>query len=267
MYKIDKIIDNLERVRKANPLVLNITNYVVTNTTANALLALGASPVMSHATEEIAELARISGAVVINLGTVGREYLEPMPVAMEAANEAGVPVVIDPVGAGASRVRTEFPLRLLAEHRAAIVRGNGSEIMALAGQDGGSKGVDSTQSSNKALEAANLLADRYGCVVCISGATDIVTDGERVVMIGGGTEMATKVTGMGCTASALCGAFAAVADTPLDAVVAGMAVMKVAAELAEAKSDGPGTLQLYFYDSLYRLDGEKLAKRLLISQP
>ena len=261
----DNVLRDLEAIRTRNPVVLSITNYVVTNTTANALLAIGASPIMSHAVEEMAELVAISGALVINLGTVAAEYLAAMDPAWAAANAANVPVVLDPVGAGASRLRTATPLALLARRKACIVRGNASEIMTLAGAaDSGAKGVDSTARSDDAASFADSLAERLGCAVVVSGEADIVCQGTgqgtgqggNRARVLGGSPLMPRVTGLGCTATAICGAFAAVNKNPFEAALHACVAMKIAGEMAAEKAAGPGTLQLHLYDALYAM-GEK----------
>jgi len=253
MTDAEKIYSDIEAIRAKAPLVLNITNYVVTNNTANALLALGASPIMSHAVEEMAELVAISGALVINLGTVAPEYLAAMEPAWTAADKAGVPTILDPVGAGASLLRTVTPLALLADHKPFIIRGNASEITTLAGGEGGAKGVDSTASSESAVMAARVLRKKHGGAVVVSGEVDIVAGEGIRVQVMGGSPLMPRVTGLGCTASALCGAFAAVNKNPFEAALGATVTMKVAGEIAAAKASGPGTLQLHFYDALYNL--------------
>ena len=253
MTDAEKIYSDIEAIRAKAPLVLNITNYVVTNNTANALLALGASPIMSHAVEEMAELVAISGALVINLGTVAPEYLAAMEPAWTAADKAGVPTILDPVGAGASLLRTVTPLALLADHKPFIIRGNASEITTLAGGEGGAKGVDSTASSESAVTVARVLRKKYGGAVVVSGEVDIVAGEGIRVQVMGGSPLMPRVTGLGCTASALCGAFAAVNKNPFEAALGATVTMKVAGEIAAAKASGPGTLQLHFYDALYNL--------------
>jgi len=263
----DKVLRDIEAIRAKNPVVLSITNYVVTNTTANALLALGASPIMSHAVEEMTELVAISGALVINLGTVAPEYLAAMDPAWAAADEAGVPVILDPVGAGASMLRTVTPLALLAEHRPFIVRGNASEIMTLAGSSGAAaKGVDSTASSSDAADFARTLAQRHDCAVVVSGEVDLVCQGAAISRVLGGSPLMPRVTGLGCTATALCGAFAAVNRNPFEAALHACVTMKVAGEMAAEKASGPGTLQLYLYDALYALGGQDLKSRLKVAR-
>lgn len=262
MITLESVVIDLDRLRAAKPLVTNITNYVVTNSTANALLAVGASPIMTHAVEEVEDLMGFSNALVINLGTVARTYLEAMPVAWAAANKNGVPVVLDPVGAGASRVRTEQPVMMLEKYQPAIIRGNASEIMTLAGESGGAKGVDSTHGADAAEVAARNLAATNKCTVVVSGEVDIVTDGERLVRIHGGSDMMPLVTGLGCTCSALCGAFAGVNPDGFEAAAHAMAVMNAAGAVAASKAQGPGTLQLHLYDTLYALDAGMIEKNM-----
>jgi hydroxyethylthiazole kinase len=260
MTDAEKVFRDIEAIRAKAPVILSITNYVVTNTTANALLALGASPIMSHAAEEMAELVAISGGVVINLGTVAPEYLAAMDPAWSAADEAGVPVVLDPVGAGASMLRTVTPLALLGAHKPFIIRGNASEIMTLAGSAGSAaRGVDSTAKSDDAGSAARALAAKHSCAVVVSGEADLVTDGGAKARVLGGSPLMPRVTGLGCTATALCAAFAAVNKNPLEAALNACVTMKVAGELAERKAAGPGTLQLHLYDALYNMKAQDVA--------
>ena len=250
----------IARLRERTPLVHNITNYVVMNNTANALLAIGASPAMVHALPEVEEFAPIARALVINIGTLSPPWVEAMEKAATAANAAGVPWVLDPVAAGATRYRREVSMRLLAL-RPAIVRGNASEIMALAGELGASgKGVDSTEGSDAARDAAQALARRVGCVVAVTGAVDYVTDGTRIAAIANGDALLSRITGMGCTATALCGAFLGAGLPPFDATVAALATLGVAAEQAVVAAKGPGSLQMLLLDALYNLDDDALAK-------
>ncbi|OGR39041.1 MAG: hydroxyethylthiazole kinase [Desulfovibrionales bacterium GWA2_65_9] len=272
------VLRDLAAIRATNPVVLSITNYVVTNTTANALLAIGASPIMSHAVEEMAELLAFSGALVVNLGTVAPEYLAAMAPAWAAADKAVVPVVLDPVGAGASRLRTVTPLALLDSHKAFIIRGNASEIMALAGASGATtvastsastsapKGVDSTALSEEAADFASALARRHNCAVVVSGEVDIVCAGQTQARVLGGSALMPRVTGLGCTATAICGAFAAVNPDPFEAALHACVAMKVAGEMAADKASGPGTLQLYLYDALYVMDEKDVRQRIRVER-
>ena len=262
-----KIWQDVQSIRQKAPLVHNITNYVVMNSTANALLAIGASPVMAHAIEEVEEIVGIAklvgGALVINIGTLSEKWIEAMSRAMQSAKAQDVPIVFDPVGAGASKLRTETCKQLLGESNPTIIRGNASEIMALLDSKIQTKGVDSSESSDNATASAKALAHSFHCVVCVSGATDVITDGSGVMQIKNGHAMMSRVTGLGCTATALTGAFAAVNSNPLYAATHAMAVMGIAGEMAAEKATGPGTLQLYFYDTLYNLQQNHIEERLL----
>jgi hydroxyethylthiazole kinase len=235
------------------------------NATANALLALGASPVMAHALEEVEEMAGIAGALVLNIGTLSPAWVDAMVLAGRQANLKQVPVVIDPVGAGATSFRNDAMRRLLAEVRPAVIRGNASEIRALYYAEHGTKGVDSTHSPEQALEAARALAGAYRCIVCTSGETDVIAGAEGVIRVSNGHPMMPRVTGLGCTASALVGAFAAVNPSPFQATAHAMAVMGIAGEMAALHSPGPGSLQLRFLDALYQLQFADIESRLRLT--
>jgi hydroxyethylthiazole kinase len=244
---------DIEQVRAEAPLVHNITNYVAMNTTANALLALGASPVMAHAIEEVEEMVGMAQALVINIGTLSGAWVASMQAAVRAAKAKGIPIVLDPVGAGATKFRTETARALLALATPCIVRGNASEVLALGAKVQKTKGVDSTHTSDAALEAAQELAARHACVVSISGATDIIVAADRVLRLSHGDAMMTRVTGMGCVASALTGAMAAVGPSLVHAAAHAMAVMGIAGEKAALRAHGPGSFQVEFMDALYAL--------------
>ena len=270
MTNADSLPERLGRdllaLRERAPLVHNITNFVVMNVTANALLALGASPIMAHAVEELDDLLGFASALVLNIGTLDPAWIASMQQAAALAEAKGVPIVLDPVGAGASRLRTATALALLQKGRPAIVRANPSEILALAGAAGVTKGVDSTNTSGEAEAAARTLAQSAGCTVAVSGAVDFITDGTTSWRLSGGSPLMPRITGMGCTATALVGAFAGICATPLQAAVAGMAVMKVAAEIAAESAEGPGTQQLYFLDALHLLTPEDLIRRIRLAR-
>lgn len=253
---------DIERIRQQAPLVHNITNHVAMNSSANALLALGASPVMAHAEEEVEDMVGLAGALVINVGTLSPAWVRAMDKAARRARELGVPVVLDPVGAGATPYRTQAVTQLLAAAAPTILRGNASEIMAVAAAGGATKGVDSTAASSAAIEAAQRLSRSHQCVVCVSGATDYVVEGEELVALHNGHPMMPRVTGLGCTASALCGAFAAANPYPLAAAAHAMAVMGIAGEVAAERAAGPGSLQLHFLDALHNLSEECIGSRL-----
>lgn len=250
---IDALDAAVAAVRSKRPLVHNITNYVVMNSTANSLLAVGASPIMAHWTSEMEEMTAIAGALVINIGTLDDQWIEGMLAAGRAAAARGIPIVLDPVGAGATSQRTQAALDIIEQCTPTIIRGNASEIMALVDAGVKSKGVDSSAASDDALESAKRLASEVGTVVVISGETDYITDGTEVHTVEGGNPIMTSVTGMGCTATALIGAFAAVVDDPMVAAAAAMAVMSLAGERAAESSRGNGSMQVNFLDELYNL--------------
>jgi hydroxyethylthiazole kinase len=254
------LAETLEHLRERRPLIHNITNLVVSNVTANALLALGASPAMVENTEESAELAAIADALVVNLGTVSSSLAAAMHLATKAASEANRPWVIDPVAVGALGYRTRLAKALLL-NRPTVIRGNASEIAALADGAGGGKGVDSTLQADAVANHGDRLAVETGSVVVISGAVDYVTDGKHVIRIANGHPMMTQVTGMGCTATAVIGAFLAVTEQPLIAAAQAMLTVGVAGELARERATGPGSLQVAFLDLLYELTSDDIIAR------
>lgn len=260
---MEQIARAFEKVKAQSPLVHSITNYVVMNNTANALLALGASPIMAHAKSEMDDMVGIVGALVVNIGTLDEYWVDSMISASQKAKSLGKPVILDPVGAGATPFRNQT-LTQLIQNKPDIIRGNASEIMALASVNIKSKGVDSTNSSDEALDAGIRLSNETGAVVCISGEVDYIIKGDKFGKIKNGNPLMAKVTGMGCTASALVGAFAAVEKDLFVATMAAMAVMGVAGDLAAEKAEGPGTLQLHFYDALYQLSPSKLADTAIV---
>jgi hydroxyethylthiazole kinase len=259
------IFTNLELVRRQGPLVHNITNYVAMNLTANALLAAGASPVMAHAAEEVEDMVNIASALVINIGTLSEPWVASMSKAARQAKKKGIPIIYDPVGAGAPPYRTRTIHELIVAVPPAILRGNASEIMAVAGNSTKTKGVDSAAATDMALDSARNLSTQLNCVVCVSGETDYIIHNKYLAMIKNGHAMMPKVTGLGCTASALCGAFAAVNPDYFIATVSAMAVMGIAGEIAAEKAAGPGSLQVEFLDALFNLKGKDIEQRLKIS--
>jgi len=254
----------LDRIRARQPLVHNITNYVVMNNTANALLAIGASPAMVHAGEEVEEFVRLSAALVVNIGTLSPAWVRAMDAAACAANARGIPWILDPVGAGATQYRTETATAL-AHLRPTCIRGNASEILVLAGATAATtKGVDSSHGSVEALDAARQLARTTGAVVAVTGATDYVTDGTALLGLANGHPLMSRVTGLGCTATALIGAALAVETDRFAAAAAGLTFLALAGEIAAEKSPGPGSLQVHLLDALHQLDAATIAKRLKI---
>ncbi len=254
----------LTRVRRRSPLIHNITNFVAMNSSANILLAAGASPVMAHAPEEVAAMVGLADALVLNTGTLENAWIESMLLAGLAANAKGIPVILDPVGAGATSYRTETARRLLDRVRIAVLRGNASELLAVAGGSVRTRGVDSAigvaESATQSLGAA---ARDLGCVVAASGETDLLTDGERTVQIHNGHRLMPRITALGCGLSAVTGAFCAVAGeiaSVLDAAVAAFGYYGVCGERAAARSTGPGTFFPAFLDELYAVTPRELAR-------
>lgn len=259
MISRESIISDLKIIRLQSPLVHNITNYVVMNTTANALLAVGASPVMAHAVEEVEDMVKIASSLVINIGTLSKNWVDAMLKAGKEARERNIPVVLDPVGAGATSYRTKTSFRIINECKPGVIRGNASEIMALVNEKAKTKGVDSIASSESALDAAKILTNDTGAVIVISGPVDYIIDSQSVVEVRNGSPMMAKVTGLGCTATALVGAFIAVNNNFLLASAHAMAVMGISGELAAKKSEGPGTMQIHFLDELYKLSDKEIS--------
>jgi hydroxyethylthiazole kinase len=246
-------------LRDSTPLVHCLTNTVVQTITANALLAIGAAPAMVDEPAEAGEFAAIASAVLINVGTVHQRTAEAMRLAARAATEAGTPWVLDPVAVGGLTFRTELAADLV-ELRPTVVRGNASEVMALAGAGKGGRGVDSTATPEDALEAAGELARRTRGVVAVSGPVDVVTDGERVVRIGGGSPLLTRTTGAGCALGAIVAAYVAAAGELLTGTVAAHAHVALAAEAAAELADGPGTFAVRWLDALDAVDGDVLSR-------
>jgi hydroxyethylthiazole kinase len=253
---------DLRALRERKPLVHQITNFVVMNETANATLALGALPVMAHAHEEVEEMASVAGALVLNVGTLSDYWIESMLLAARAANLAGVPVVLDPVGAGATRFRTETAKRILAEREIAVVRGNAAEVATLAGRQAEIRGVESIGASDSGAELARAAARELGCVAAVTGRVDHLSDGERALAVANGHELLGTVSGTGCMATAVTGCFLAVAsERPLEAAAEALVAFGVAGENAARDAKGPGTFHAGLYDALYNLDPETLDGR------
>jgi len=264
----EDVVSDLAEVRAVSPLVHNVTNLVVMKNTADALLAVGASAVMAHAIEEVGEMVSKSDALVLNIGTLDAQWLEAVREAGQEAVAEGVPIVLDPVGAGVTAFRIHSLVDMMDYFTPDILRGNPSEIVALgkalSGEFSGcsSKGVDSLLDVENAYESAVNLARRLECVVSVSGSTDFITDGMRYVEVHNGSVMMTRVSGMGCTASALSGAFAAVCDDRFRAAVSAMAVNGMAGEAAALRSRGNGSLQVNFLDELYDMNAATIGKML-----
>jgi len=253
-------------LRERRPLVHQITNYVVMNETANATLALGALPVMAHAREEVEEMVALAGALVLNIGTLSPLWVEAMIAAGRAANAGDTPVVLDPVGAGATRYRTDTTKRILADVDVTVLRGNAGEVATLVGVAAEVRGVESMEAGDDPAKLAQLAARNLGVVASVTGVVDHVSDGERSLAVANGHELLASVTGTGCMSSAITGCYlAAKPGEPLEAAAEALAVFGVAAEDAAADAKGPGTFHVNLYDALAALDPAALDGRARIS--
>jgi len=253
-----KAVENLKNLREKKPLIHNITNFVVMNYTANALLACGASPVMAHASEEVEEMVSFAGALVLNIGTLTPYWVDSMLKAGKRANELNVPVILDPVGSGATKLRTESAKRLIDEVSIKVVRGNASEVLSLAHQGSKTKGVDSIHTVDEAADAAFTLSKELNTTLAITGKVDLVTDGERIFRVSNGHDLMGYCTGTGCTATVIIGAFLAVDSNPVTATATALAYFGLAGEKAATKDQSPGSFQIAMLDALYTIDEQQM---------
>lgn len=271
--KKDRIIKMVSEVRNISPLIHNITNYVTVNDCANAVLAIGASPIMADDISEVADITSISKALVINIGTLNQRIIESMLVAGLKANELNIPVVLDPVGAGASKLRNDTVDELLKKVRFTIIRGNLSEISYIAGLSVSTKGVDSAaeDANNDAVSVAKKVAKEYNCIAAVTGAIDVITDGIQVAKLSNGNKLLSKVTGTGCMSSAITGSYAGVVTDEneydyFDAAVAGIASMGIAGELAmKVSEEGTGSYHIEIINALSKLNEELMNKMIKIN--
>ncbi len=260
----------LETLRKTVPLVHNITNYVTVNDCANALLAIGASPIMADDIAEAADITSISSALVINIGTLNQRTVASMVAAGKKANEMRIPVVFDPVGAGASKLRNDATREILNQVKITVLRGNISEISFVAGLDVSTKGVDASvaDGNHDAVAVAKAVAQNLGCIAAITGAVDVISDGNRVVEIRNGHPMLSKVTGTGCMTSALVGAYVGALKDGFIAAVGGVASMGIAGEIAFEKAGniGTGSFHAAIIDALSQLDAAQMQERAKLNE-
>jgi hydroxyethylthiazole kinase len=256
---------SLAWMRAQKPLVHQITNYVVMNETANATLAIGALPVMAHAPEEVEEMVGFAGSLVLNIGTLSSHWVEAMLAAGRAANARGIPVVLDPVGAGATTYRTETARRILGEVDVAVLRGNAGEVASLLGVEAEMRGVESVGGVSDPAELAREAARVLGVVTSVTGPVDHVSDGARVAAVANGDPMLATITGTGCMSSAVTGCFAAVSPTPFDAAVEALVAFGVAGEVAARDAKGPGSFHVNLYDALAALDPATLDRSARVS--
>jgi hydroxyethylthiazole kinase len=255
----------LGRIRDQRPLIHHITNMVVMNDTANITLAIGAAPVMAHAIEEVEEMVGLAKALVLNIGTLTPEQIESMLRAGRRANDLGVPIVLDPVGAGATSLRTQSALRLLRELTIAVIRGNASEVGTLVGVAAETRGVDSISLSESREFVASLAAREFGCSAAITGARDVISDGNRLAYVDNGHPLLAAITGSGCMATSLIAAFLAVEPDAWLATIAALSAMGLAGEIAAPKAGGPGTFRSHLLDAVASLDEETFARGQKVS--
>ncbi len=254
----EKAAENLVALRKKKPLIHNITNYVVMNYTANALLAMGASPVMAHAHNEVEDMVAFAGALVLNIGTLSDDWISSMIKAGKKASQLDTPIILDPVGSGATPLRTKSAKSIISETSIKVIRGNASEILSLRDENSKTKGVDSIHSVEEAAEAARNLAQELGTTLAITGPVDLVTDGTRILRVSNGHPLMGYVTGTGCTATATIGAFLAVDNDPLSATATALSFFGLAGEIAAETASAPGTFAIQMLDALYTITPEKL---------
>jgi hydroxyethylthiazole kinase len=250
--------DNLKKVRKNKPLIHNITNFVVMNYTANVLLSIGASPVMAHAQEEVEEMAAIAGAVVLNIGTLTPDWIDSMIKAGRKANKLKKPVILDPVGSGATTLRTESVRRIINEVDLSVIRGNASEVLSIARKASATKGVDSTHKVDEATEAALALSKELDLTVAITGEVDFITNGKSELRVYNGHPMMGRLTGTGCAATATIASFLAVDNDAVMATATALAYFGLAGEIGAKEANGPGSFMTASLDALYNINEASL---------
>ncbi len=255
----EKAAQNLAALREKKPLIHNITNFVAMNYTANALLAMGVLPMMAHAENEVEELVSTAGALVLNIGTPSKGRIASMIIAGKKATELNTPIVLDPVGAGASSFRMSSTVSIIDQTRVSVIRGNASEILSLGRSDIKTKGVDAAHSVDEAAEIAGVLAGEIQATLAITGPMDLVTDGDRTIRVANGHPLMGYVTGTGCVSTAIIGAFLAVVDDRVSATAAALAFFGLAGEKAGEKAAAPGSFKSALIDALYTITPADLA--------
>ncbi len=268
---IQQISGLISEVRSKKPLIHNITNYVTVNDCANVILAIGASPIMADDINEAEDITSISSALVINIGTLNKRTVESMILSGTKANEKGIPVIFDPVGAGASTFRNEITGKILDKVKISVLRGNLSEISYIAGLNASTKGVDASAAdmeSKDSTDVAKTAAEKLGCVVAVTGAVDVISDGKKVVTVSNGHKMLSNVTGTGCMTTALVGSFCGAVKDYFKASVAGVAVMGIAGEIAYevAGHKGTGSYHIAIIDAISKMDENIFGERALINE-
>ena len=256
----EKAAQNLSAIRAQKPLIHNITNYVVMNYTANALLAMGASPVMAHAQNEVEDMVAFAAALVLNIGTLTDDWVFSMIKAGRKASEQQTPVILDPVGSGATPLRTDSSKKIIEETRISVIRGNASEILSLRHAASKTKGVDAIHSVEEAAKTATVLAQELDTTLAITGPVDLITDGDRVIRVKNGHPLMGYVTGTGCTATVTIAAFLAVDDDPVSATATALAYFGLAGEVAGQNATAPGSFMIQMIDALYTITPQELKK-------
>lgn len=265
-YLAEKSAENLIRIRERKPLIHNITNFVVMNYTANVLLAMGASPVMAHAENEVEEMVSFAGALVLNIGTLTDSWVGAMIKAGKKATSMGTPVILDPVGSGATTLRTNAAKKIISETNVTVIRGNASEILSLRHETSRTKGVDSMHTVEDAFETATALATELETTLAITGPVDLITDGKRILKVSNGHPMMARVTGTGCAATAVIGAFSSVDDDPVSATATALSFFGLAGEKAGRSASAPGSFMIALLDALYTISPEELKNGCRISR-
>jgi len=260
----NKTIEILGRIREQQPLIHHITNFVVMNSTANVTLAIGASPIMAHAHEEMEAMSAFSGALNLNIGTLTSYWVDSMLMAGKTAGKRGIPITLDPVGSGATQLRTETARRILAEVPVTVIRGNASEVMSLFSEEIRIRGVDSLETVDAVRDGAHRLAKELKKVIAVTGAVDFVTDGEHDIEVHNGHPIFSRVTGTGCAATTAISCFCAVEPDYLTATACALGYYGLAGEEAARASQGPGSFQVALYDALYNMSEETMVEKLKI---
>jgi hydroxyethylthiazole kinase len=261
-----KTVEILREIRIRQPLIHHITNFVVMNSTANVTLAVGASPIMAHAHEEMEAMSAFTSALNLNIGTLAPYWIDSMLIAGKATGKRGIPIILDPVGSGATSLRTETAKRILAEVPVSVIRGNASEVLSLCvpGEEVRIRGVDSLESVDAVRDNAHKLAGSLKKVVAVTGEIDFITNGEKALAVHNGHPMFGRVTGAGCAATTVISCFCAVERDPLVATACALGYYGLAGEEAALVSKGPGSFQMALYDALYSLSEETMMKGLRI---
>ncbi len=262
----DKAAENLALVREKKPLIHNITNFVVMNYTANALLAMGASPVMAHAQNEVEDMVSFAGALVLNIGTLTDAWIQSMIKAGTKASDQGTPIILDPVGSGATPLRTNAAKQIIGHTKVKVIRGNASEILSLRHDGSQTKGVDSIHSVSEAADTARILAEELQTTLAITGPVDLITDGQRTVRVSNGHPLMGYVTGTGCTATTIIGAFLAIDGDPLSATATALAFFGIAGEVAGQTASAPGSFMIQLLDALYSMTPSQLKEGCKIDE-